>query len=160
MPIACTMTLNSKEFTVLSCAGVGDFPVFSGRLSGRDNPAAQAQPMVGPLPQGRYYIVDRNYGGRLGWIRQELLQHLYGTDRSAWFALYKDDGQIDDWTYVQGVRRGNFRLHPIGPLGLSEGCITLANPVNFESLRKALLATKPISVPGFTGTAYGTVDVQ
>ncbi|WP_433691402.1 tlde1 domain-containing protein [Kosakonia cowanii] len=31
---------------------------------------------------------------------------------SDWFALYYDDIGIDDWTWVKGVQRGNFRLHP------------------------------------------------
>jgi hypothetical protein len=52
---------------------------------------------------------------------------LYGTDRSEWFALYSAD-TADDWVFVNGVQRGNFRLHPKGPRNLSEGCITLADP--------------------------------
>jgi hypothetical protein len=32
---------------------------------------------------------------------------------------------IDDSTFVDGVRRGEFRFHPKGRLGISLGCITL-----------------------------------
>ena len=154
------MTLNSKAFTVLECKDVGNFPVFSGTGAGRDNPADVAMADIGPLPLGRYYIVDRQSGGHLGYLKDFFLEHIYGTDRGKWFALYRDDGVIDDFTFIQGVKRGNFRLHPIGPRGLSEGCITLANPVNFDALRNALLSTKLVNVPGFAGQAYGTVDVR
>ncbi len=30
---------------------------------------------------------------------------------SDWFALWRDDMSIDDWTWVNSVKRGNFRLH-------------------------------------------------
>lgn len=33
-----------------------------------------------------------------------------GSDRSVWFALYRDDGNIDDWTFIDRVERGHFRL--------------------------------------------------
>ena len=160
MPIACNMTLNSKAFTALECRGAGNFPVFSGTGAGRDNPADVAMADIGPLPPGRYCIADRQSGGRLGYLRDFLLEHMYGTDRGKWFALYRNDGVIDDFTFVQGVKRGNFRLHPIGPRGLSEGCITLANPMNFDVLRKALLSTKLMDVQGLAERVYGTVDVK
>ncbi|WP_063533136.1 DUF2778 domain-containing protein [Burkholderia sp. MSMB1589WGS] len=160
MPISCTFALNNQKFSTLQCPGVGAFPAFSGTGKGRDNPAAVATKDVGPLPPGRYYIVDRESGGRLGNIRDFVLEHFYGTDRTTWFALYRADGQIDDWTFINGVRRGSFRLHPNGPRGLSEGCVTLVNPQDFVKLRAALKATPMISVPGFAGRAYGTVDVR
>ncbi|MBN3804682.1 DUF2778 domain-containing protein [Paraburkholderia sp. Ac-20336] len=146
--------------STLSCAGVGNFSVFSGDKAGKDNPAYIAVPNVGLLPPGRYYIVDRGSGGIFTHLRDFFLQHLYGTDRSKWFGLYKDDGEIDDRTFVNGIARGNFRLHPRGPQNLSEGCITLDDPVGFERLRARLLATSRIAVPGGKGFAYGTVDVQ
>ncbi|WP_323045898.1 tlde1 domain-containing protein, partial [Paraburkholderia sp.] len=48
--------------STLRCDGVGDFAAFSGNSSGKNNPAAVAVPDVGPLPPGRYYIVDRGSG--------------------------------------------------------------------------------------------------
>jgi hypothetical protein len=36
-----------------------------------------------------------------------------------WFALYRDDGLIDDWTWINGVNRGDFRLHSVGGQGIS-----------------------------------------
>ncbi|WP_328291036.1 DUF2778 domain-containing protein [Burkholderia pseudomallei] len=103
---------------------------------------------------------DRESGGRWGTMRDFVLEHFYGTDRTTWFALYRADGQIDDWTFINGVRRGSFRLHPNGRRGLSEGCVTLVNQQDFVKLRAALKATPMISVPGFAGRAYGTVDVR
>ncbi|CAN7288738.1 DUF2778 domain-containing protein [Trinickia sp. LjRoot230] len=69
MPAACTFSLNSQKTSVLSCPGAGLFSAFSGTSTGHDNPKAVAQPDIGPLPPGRYFIVDRQSGGRAGWIR-------------------------------------------------------------------------------------------
>ncbi|PTB20932.1 hypothetical protein C9I57_09360 [Trinickia symbiotica] len=160
MPISCQFHLNNNQFSTLSCTGVGAFTAFSGNGEGRDNPAAVDQPDVGPLPPGRYYIVDRESGGRMGSIRDFVLKHFYRTDRTAWFALYRNDDIIDDWTSVNGIRRGNFRLHPVGPRRLSDGCIALVSPSQFEILRDRLKSASTISIPGTTMRAYGTVDVR
>ncbi|MDR9890426.1 DUF2778 domain-containing protein [Pseudenterobacter timonensis] len=85
--------------------------------------------------------------------------NIYGTDRETWFALYKDDLQIDDTVFFEGVKRGNFRLHPVGPAGLSEGCITLSHQSDFDYLRQALLDTTMMQVPCSSFRAYGTVTV-
>ncbi|WP_246881177.1 DUF2778 domain-containing protein, partial [Pantoea ananatis] len=109
---------------------------------------------------GRYFIVERPSGGTLRPLRERFLKEVYGTDRSTWFGLYRDDGKIDDYTFIQGVKRGNFRLHPIGPLGLSEGCITLVHPIQFSYLRDMLLKYGPtLNIPGSQLKAYGTVQV-
>ena len=77
--------------------------------------------------------------------------------RDEWFALYKDDWGIDDYTWVEGVKRGNFRLHP-GTL--SEGCITLPHDSDFAMLRNALLRTQQIDVPCIRKLkAYGSIEV-
>ncbi|MCG1055046.1 DUF2778 domain-containing protein [Mycetohabitans sp. B5] len=160
MSISCRFTLNNRHFSELSCNGVGSFKAFSGKDSGRNNRAAVTQPNIGPLPPNRYYIVDRESGGLRSQIRDFFLKYGYGTDRSTWFALYRDDGVTDDWTIIQGVRRGNFRLHPIGPRRTSNGCITLANPDDFKNLYDHLKASPTIPVPGRSIRAYGTVDVR
>ncbi|QCT21471.1 DUF2778 domain-containing protein [Jejubacter calystegiae] len=81
------------------------------------------------------------------------------TDHSEWFALYRDDGMIDDHTWIRGVRRGNFRLHPIGPLGIPEGCITLQHHSDFQSIRTALLRTNKVPVRNTGLMAYGQIEV-
>jgi len=117
-------------------------------------------PDIGPIVRGRYFIVERPTGGRLGPFKERLLKDIYGTDRSTWFGLFRDDGKIDDYTFVQGVKRGNFRLHPIGPLGLSEGCITLQHPIQFNYMRDMFLKSGPtLNIPGSQLKAYGTVKV-
>ena len=145
--------------SVLHCPGVGDFDAFSGDGAGKDNPNDAGIVDVGPLPPGRYYVVDRGSGGLFTHIRDFFLDHAYGTDRSKWFALYNSTTK-DDWVFVNGVKRGNFRLHPHGPRNLSEGCITLADPVAFDRLRGHLKASSQIAIPGGKGFAYGTVDVK
>jgi Protein of unknown function (DUF2778) len=160
LPVECTFRLNSKPMSTLRCDGVGDFAAFSGNSSGKNNPAAVAVPDVGPLPPGRYYIVDRGSGGIFSHIKTWAYDIYNHTERGKWFALFRADGEIDDWTIVEGVRRGNFRLHPHGRQNLSEGCITLADPVAFYRLRDRLLQTGPIALPNGKGFAYGMVDVQ
>jgi hypothetical protein len=159
MPVACTFSLNSQNTSALSCPGAGFFTAFSGTSSGRDNPAAVAKEGLGPLPPGRYYIVDRQSGGRLGWLYDFARTYGYGTDRSQWFMLWREG--TGDVTIINGVRRGAFRLHPAGPQRLSEGCITLVSPDRFKVLANYLRkqgATLP--VPGSTLKAYGYVDVR
>ena len=159
MGLACSFALNRQATSQLVCPGLGSFAAFSGQKEGRNNPAAIDKPDIGPLPTGRYFIVDRQSGGRMGWLRDTVLADFYTTDRSAWFALYRDDGKVDDETSVNGVTRGAFRLHPFGPRGLSEGCITLLHAADFtrlhDQLKKDGLTT---AIPG-GGAAYGTVDV-
>lgn len=81
-----------------------------------------------------------------------------GSDRSIWFALYREDGKIDDWTFIDNVERGRFRLHPAGYQGISQGCITLPSRAHFAILREALLKTPTLQVTSML-TAYGTVQV-
>lgn len=159
MAITCTYVLNGMETSILSCAGVGNFPAFSGQMAGRNNPTLSSIADIGPLPTGRYFIVSRQSGGRLGAIREFGLKYGYGTDRNTWFALYRDDGKINDETFIEGVKRGNFRLHPIGPMGLSEGCITMTSHADFDYLRAALLGASMIGVPGTSLKAHGTIRV-
>ncbi|WP_353939176.1 DUF2778 domain-containing protein [uncultured Agrobacterium sp.] len=156
----CTYKLNSEPLSLLNCPGLGAFEAFSGMPNDRNDPSKIAEKESGPLPPGRYYIVDRQSGGRLGWLYDILRSYGYGTDRSHWFALYRDDGKIDDETFVSAVRRGAFRLHPIGPMGRSECCITIGSPAAFERLSNFLRdkgATLP--VPGTSMKAYGIVEV-
>jgi len=134
---------------MLACPGIGFFPAFSGMPKDRNLPSAVANSSSGPLPPGRYFIVDRQSGGHLGWLYDFVRTHVYGTDRSHWFALYRNDGEIDDETFIYGVRRGAFRLHPIGPSRRSEGCITMVNHADFRKLSSALRnGGANLAVPG------------
>ena len=62
---------------------------------------------------------------------------------------------------INGIQRGNFRLHPEGDLHLSEGCITVTNHFEFDRLQRHIRMRQPyLPVPGTTMLAYGTVEVQ
>lgn len=160
MAIMCFFTNNGMPTSLLRCNLVGTFSAFSGQQQGRNNASLTSVPNIGPIPQGTYYIIDRPEGGMRSAIRDFALKYAYGTDRHEWFALYRRDGKMDDYTFIDGVRRGNFRLHPIGPRGLSEGCITLSHIPDFNYLRKRLLETSMISIPGSRLRAYGTIKVD
>jgi hypothetical protein len=129
-------------------------------LHGRDNPGEVATPNVGPIPPGVYYIVDRQSGGRLGWFYDEVSRAGFvSTDHTKWFALLHP--RTGDATMINGVRRGAFRLHPEGVQGLSEGCITVVNPAEFELLQRHIRKYPPqLLIPGNKLKAYGTVEVQ
>ncbi len=90
-------------------------------------------------------------------LRSDLLA---GTHRADWFALYRNDGVIDDWTSINGIRRGHFRLHPVGYWGISEGCITLPNKMQFDALRTFLKSQAVGTIPATGMKYYGRVVVQ
>nr|WP_263451113.1 DUF2778 domain-containing protein [Klebsiella variicola] len=76
---------------------------------------------------------------------------------SDWFALWRDDRGIDDETWVEGVKRGNFRLHP-GTV--SGGCIIIAHNSDFAMIRNALMNTSLVQVPCMRSLmARGWVEV-
>ncbi|HUB16783.1 MAG TPA: DUF2778 domain-containing protein [Acetobacteraceae bacterium] len=153
----CTFNLNNQPFSALIC-GSQKYQAFSGDMDGRNNPGKAAVANVGPIPPGMYYIVDRPVGGRFPWLEAEIHDLISGSEREHWFALYAK-GTLSDFTFVQGIRRGNFRLHPVGRLRLSEGCITLTSTMDFDALSKYLLGQPVTYIPGTKIRYYGTVTV-
>ncbi|VWC20725.1 DUF2778 domain-containing protein [Burkholderia latens] len=103
---------------------------------------------------GTYYIVDRQSGGRFGW-----LYDAFG-GKPDWFALYADDGRIDDETFCNGVSRGNFRLHPAVGRGLSKGCITIRSEADFSIVKGMLRSVKNVKIPRADILTYGKVIVR
>lgn len=160
MPVACSFRLNGKRMSVLQCPGFGGVAAFSGDGKSINDPNATARQDEGPLPAGKYYIIDRQSGGRFGWLEDAVKDTFVHSNRREWFALYRNDGKIDDWTFVNGIRRGNFRLHPVGRLGESKGCVTLANPTQFDKLRAFLKSQPTAKIPGTDITYYGTLEVR
>ncbi|MGE1004216.1 DUF2778 domain-containing protein (plasmid) [Ralstonia syzygii subsp. celebesensis] len=160
MPVACTFVLNRRSMSSLHCPGIGHIPAFSGNGRNIDNPDSTGVVGSGPLPVGTYYIVDRQSGGRMGWLWDVFKDVGANTNRSTWFALYRNDDKVDDQTFVKGVRRGNFRLHPIGRYGESDGCITLPSIAQFDRLRAILKAQRTRKIPGTNLDYYGTVTVR
>jgi hypothetical protein len=66
---------------------------------------------------------------------------------------------VDDQTFVMGVQRGMFRLHPLGPRRMSSGCVVLAHDVEFDRLRAFLLKSAPTYVGASRMQSYGTLMV-
>ncbi|MFP4895909.1 DUF2778 domain-containing protein [Paraburkholderia sp. EG304] len=160
MPVSCTFTLNRRPMSSLLCPGFGGVPAFSGKGRYIDDPDSAKVVSAGAIPKGEYYIVDRESGGHLGWLWDAVKDLLADTHRREWFALYRYEQHIDDWTFVDGVRRGNFRLHPVGRSGESDGCITLSSREQFKALRSYFKAQPPAFIPGTTTRYYGTIDVK
>lgn len=160
MPVACSFILNRRSMSTFLCPGFGSVAAFSGMEPYVDDPDATVVQKKGPLLKGTYYIIDRESGGRLGWLYDLASDLSNGTRRGEWFALYRSDATIDDWTCVEGVRRGNFRLHPSGRRGISEGCITLPDRKQFDKLRTFLKSQLTAKVPGANFDYYGTVTVR
>ena len=133
--------------------GAHRFPAFSGLSSYINKRSTACAAGFGAIPPGAYYIVDRESGGILGSIRDKL------NHRADWFSLLADDGKIDDERICDQVTRGKFRLHPKGPLGISQGCIVINNHQDFMILRGLLKGGGRQEIKGTSVLAYGKVIV-
>jgi hypothetical protein len=155
----CTYDLNGKPSSQLVCDGV-TYEAFSGNMAAYVNKARyQDVPNNGPLPLGRYYLLDRATGGRLGWFYQSLEKRFSNIDHSEWFSLYRDDDQVDDQTTINNIRRGEFRIHPVGPLRISKGCVTLTSHIAFDELKRYVRNKKGEILPGKGFRYYGVLHV-
>lgn len=150
MALNGTFILNGADYAPLHFPGVGTFMAFSGGGANRNNIRSAHIPRHGPLPPGKYWIVDREQGGiyaRAKAATKDFYNYVFNGAQFghwAWFALLRDDFVIDDITWFRGVERGLFRLHP-GTV--SEGCITLPRNADFALLRDRLTNTFLIDVP-------------
>lgn len=149
--LECKFKLNGKDISRLEIDGQS-FPAFSGFEKHTNRSSSQCTPNLGPIPKGKYYIVDRTTG-----VLQKLNAWL--TSRDDWFALFAIDSNIDDFTLCNGVTRGQFRLHPMGEEGISLGCVTLLNKSDFKIVRTKLLAQNPREVGTQGARAYGTLHI-
>ncbi|MCG5075187.1 DUF2778 domain-containing protein [Paraburkholderia tagetis] len=156
--------VDNKFLSPLTINGLGTFDAYSGNDRYRNRGGCTAVPENGPIPAGKYWIIDRPTGG-IGSIAMARIKDEWNTffghpsNHREWFALYRDDGKIDDITWVNGVKRGQFRLHPAGGHGISLGCITLSSRVDFLRIRNALLYTMTIPAGNSGLSAYGTIEV-
>jgi len=163
MALQGSFVLNGANYAPFDLYGVGVFMAFSGNGFYRNNVACVTIPNNGPIPPGRYWIVERGAGGIGSWVKARSLDLVnkifYGAEfgRDEWFALYRDDGSIDDTTWINGVSRGLFRLHPGR---ISEGCITIVHNSDYALIRNALLRTTPMQVPRIESLkARGWIEV-
>ncbi len=146
----------------LKCYGIGVFDVFSGVDNYINDPNCSFVEKAA-IPPGTYWIVDRPKGSILNQLRAEAIDmaHLYKNHHSEWFGLYNSK-TMSDHVYINGIRRGSFRLHPRNTdgTGVSWGCITFYNASDFQILRRSLLGGIKVTVPGGKGLkAYGRVEV-
>jgi hypothetical protein len=151
--LECSFELNGKPMSVLEVNN-RRFAAFSGLGAHANRREYACHASVGPIPHGVYYVLDRQSGGLLGYMRDIF------SDKSDWFALYAADGKIDDEIFCNKIRRGNFRLHPKGSLGISQGCITIDKRSDFYLLRTVLKASSQVAIPGTLLKAYGRVTVK
>lgn len=165
MALNGTFTMGGAQFAPLTFSGMRPMMAFSGTGANRNRAGCANVAMVGPLPVGKYWIVDREQGGyfsqKIAGMKDAYNHVFHGAKfgHAEWFALYFDGpGIISDYMWIKGVERGNFRLHP-GVL--SEGCITLAHNGDFGLIRRRLLNTPLIDVPCMRGLkARGSIEVR
>lgn len=150
--IDCTFKINKTPMSDFKL-GSTSFPAFSGLGQHINRRASACISGSGPIPPGIYYIFDRQSGGLLGPLRDLF------TDRDEWFALYAEDNRIDDETFCDKIKRGEFRLHPKGTTGRSEGCIVINRKADFMHLRIILKNSIQIEIPGIHLKAYGRLVV-
>lgn len=151
--ITCSFELNGKPSSLFWCDTLA-FEAFSGAGSHVNRRESACLVGVGPIPPGRYYILERESNGLLAAMRDHVLR------RSDWFALYADDGRVDDETFCDGVRRGEFRLHPIGPSGISRGCIVIRDAGLFPVLAATIRRSATFPVRGTRFRAFGELWVR
>jgi Protein of unknown function (DUF2778) len=128
--------------------------VFSGNGVNANDPSKSHMPETGPIPSGKYYIVSPYTYSR----------NPFGTHAGEkFYKLYRDDGQIDDETWVpipgssgESVLRGQFRFHPGSA---SNGCVTLRNKNIWKTIQESLSKTTTGKLPNGL-VYYGTVIVQ
>lgn len=82
------------------------------------------------------------------------------TLKDDWFALFRVDNKIDDFTTYNSNERSLFRLHPKVGSGVSLGCITLTNKSQFDFLRAKLLNQEPMNIPSTSIRTYGIILVR
>ncbi|WP_262984572.1 DUF2778 domain-containing protein [Pandoraea pnomenusa] len=64
--------LNNKDLAPLIIYGLGTYLAFSGNNSFRNRGGCTAVAGAGPIPAGKYWIVDRPSGGVLSRLRQKV----------------------------------------------------------------------------------------
>lgn len=163
MAIEGKFFLSDSVYSELVIFGLGSFQAFSGKDPYRNRGGCSAIPNSGPIPPGKYWILDRPGGGALSKFKTGV-KDLYNRalhdarfTHGEWFALYKDDEAVDDYAWIDGIKRGLFRLHP-GQI--SEGCITLPSESDYAAIRNLILNTRKHSIPGARDMmSYGTIEV-
>lgn len=149
----CRYRLNGEPFSDLRFEGL-QLRAFSGLGEHVNRAESACIADQGPIPPGTYYVVDRESGGRLGAFRD------WAGGRQDWFALYAEDGSVDDQLWCDEVSRGQFRLHPRGRRGISSGCIVIENPADFAQLSRLLRNGPAHVIPTTRFVAWAKLHVS
>jgi hypothetical protein len=152
--LQCSFELNNKPMSTFQIGAVISVPAFSGLAPHVNRRNSACLPDLGPIPFGKYFIVDRESGGRLGQLYD------FFSNRADWFSLYAADEKVDDETFCNQVKRGHFRLHAKGVQGISKGCIVVNSPPDFNRVRHLLTSSGKHPIPGSALLAYGMVTVK
>lgn len=152
--MGCSFELNGKPMSTFTFNSKS-FSAFSGLGNSINDPSATCHKDAGPIPRGSYYIVDRQSGGRLGFLYDRL------SGKKDWFALYAEDSHVDDFSdWCEGLLRGEFRLHPKVGVGISRGCIVIEQLSDFKVIEATLRARQPTPIPGTELCAWAKVTVK
>ena len=149
----CTYELNGQETSFLKC-GATSFAAFSGNKGHRNKRLSACIAGKGPIPVGKYYIIDRQSGGLLGPIRDLF------SGKDEWVAFYAIDKKIDDVVMCDKIKRGQFRIHPKGPMAISDGCIVINKQSDFNYFKTILKNSKKEKIPGANIETYGVLTVK
>ena len=115
------------------------------------------KPTAGPVPAGKYWIVKRPEGGPRSHVSAGVRDRYNHVMNGATFRHRRDDWGTDDDTWNEGVKRGNFRLHPGA---LSKGGSLMPHASDFAMLHNALLRTPQVDIPCMSKLkVYGTIEV-
>ncbi|GDO95315.1 type VI secretion protein [Escherichia coli] len=85
--------LNGADYAPFNLYGVGVFMAFSGNGIYRNKGACGAIPNDGPLPQGKYWIVERGSGGLGSWAKAVSLQY----EKITWRIVDGNIQYTDSW---------------------------------------------------------------
>ncbi len=148
----CKFALNGKEMSEFKI-GASAWRAFTGQGSERNKRKFMCATPASPIPPGSYYIVDRPSSGALAGLKDGANAQGLG------FALYADDGRIEDETMRDLIARGNYRLHPAGEVGSGMGCIKIHDKGQYQFIAKMLRNAIASPIPGSTMQAYGKLTV-
>lgn len=153
--LRCSFKLNDEPMSILT-VGPKAVAAFSGNGSNTNRRTATCLVGKGPLPVGDYYIFDRRIVGIRAHLRDAVL-----ADQRDWFSLHAIDDNIDDdQVLCDHIRRSNFRLHPKGRLGRSDGCVTVDNRAAYQHVSHLLRSRERVAVKGSSFKAYGILSVS
>lgn len=119
--------LNNRQTSMLTCDGKA-YAAFSGDKEHENKVSDVALKDLGPIPKGTYYIIDRQSGGRMGWLWDPLKDMYSRSKHDEWFALHPAQRPSDDWVIVDGVKRTSLPFTPSVATAEAKDASRLSHP--------------------------------